>query len=305
MSPSAKRAATAELQAKFAVSERRACAVLEQPRSTQRYQRCPRSDQTALCRRLRELVRRRPRFGYRRLTIVLRREGWVVNVKRVHRLCRQEGLKVRRILRKTRSPGCSTNACHLRQATHKDQVWCWDFAFDRTESGTTLKWLSILDEYTRECLALKVSRSITSEDVLETLAELFAMRGVPRAIRSDNGPEFMARAVRDWLGRLQIETRYIAPGSPWENGYAESFHSKLVDEFLSRELFESVTAARTLTAAWKEDYNHDRPHSSLGYVTPAEFAARCAASTPERPSAAPQAAPAFQPHSGITQPELS
>ena len=194
-----------ELQQQFAVSERRACAVLEQPRSTQRYQGRQRSDEAALCRRLREIVRRRPRFGYRRLTAVLRREGWKVNVKRVHRLCRREGLKVRRIRRKTRAVGSSPNACHLRRAERKDQVWCWDFAFDRTEHGTTLKWLSILDEYTRECLALKVSRSITSEDVLDALAELFAMRGVPQAIRSDNGPEFVAQAVRDWLGRLQIE----------------------------------------------------------------------------------------------------
>jgi len=150
-----------------------------------------------------------------------------------------------------------------------------------------------------------VSRSITSEDVLDTLAELFAMRGVPQAIRSDNGPEFIAQAVREWLGRLKIETRYIAPGSPWENGYAESFHSKLVDEFLRRETFESVTVARRLTHAWRDDYNHHRPHSSLGYVTPAEFAARCAASIPERPSPTAQASPPFQPHSGITQPELS
>lgn len=304
MSPSAKRAATVELQQRFTVSERRACAVLEQPRSTQRYQGRPRSDEAVLCRRLRELVRRRPRFGYRRLTAVLRREGWTVNVKRVHRLCRKEGLKVRRIRRKTRAIGGSMNACHVRRAARKDQVWCWDFAFDRTENGTTLKWLSILDEFTRECLTLKVSRSITSEDVLDTLAELFAMRGIPRAIRSDNGPEFVAQAVQDWLARLQIETRYIAPGSPWENGYAESFHSKLVDEFLSRETFESMASARLLTAAWKDDYNHDRPHSSLGYVTPAEFAARCAASVPEFPSPEAQGTPPLQPHS-VTQPELS
>lgn len=304
MSPSAKRAATGDLQQRFSVSERRACAVLEQPRSTQRYQGRPRSDEAALCRRLRELVRRRPRFGYRRLTAVLRREGWVVNRKRVHRLCRQEGLKVRRTRRKTRSVGSSANACHVRRADHQDQVWCWDFAFDRTEHGTTLKWLSIIDEFTRECLALKVARSITSEDVLDTLAELFSMRGVPGAIRSDNGPEFIAKAVQEWLSRLQIETRYIAPGSPWENGYAESFHSKLVDEFLSRETFASVAAARRLTMNWRDDYNHDRPHSSLGYVTPVEFAARCAASTPERPSPTAQPSPPFQPHS-VNQPELS
>jgi transposase InsO family protein len=145
---------------------------LEQPRSTQRYQGRPRTDEAALTRRLRELVRRRPRFGYRRLTQVLRREGWQVNAKRVHRLCRKEGLKVRRRPRKRRALGQSTNACHVRKAEHKDQVWCWDFVFDRTRSGTTLKWLSIIDEYTRECLSLKVDRSITSEDVIDTLAEL-------------------------------------------------------------------------------------------------------------------------------------
>ena len=288
----------------FTVSERRACAVVEQPRSTQRYQGRPRSDEAALCRRLRALVRRRPRFGYRRLTAMLKREGWAVNRKRVLRLCRKEGLKVRQKPRKQRAMGCSANACHLRQAAHKDHVWCWDFAFDRTENGTTLKWLSIIDEYTRECLALKVSRGITSEDVLDTLAELFAMRGVPQAIRSDNGPEFVAKAIQAWLGRLQINALYVSPGSPWENGYAESFHSKLVDEFLSRETFANVLAARQQTAAWKDDYNHDRPHSSLGYLTPVEFAARCEASTPESPSPTAQASPAFQPHS-VPQPELS
>ena len=187
----------------------------------------PRTEEAALCRRLRELVRRRPRFGYRRLAALLRREGWTINAKRVHRLCRREGLKVRRKLRKRRAIGESCNACHVRSAEHKDHVWTWDFAFDRTTSGTTLKWLSIVDEYTRECLALKVSRNITSEDVIDTLAEVFAMRGVPRAIRSDNGPEFVAEVIQKWLGRLQIATLYIAPGSPWENGYAESFHSKL------------------------------------------------------------------------------
>lgn len=267
--------------------------MLEQPRSTQRYPGRPRSDEAALCRRLREMVRRRPRFGYRRLTAVLRREGWRVNAKRVHRLCRKEGLKVRQKRRQQRAPGASANACHVRRAERQDQVWTRDFAFDRTETGTTLKWLSIVDEYTRECLALKVARSLTSEDVLDTLAELFAMRGVPQAIRSDNGPEFIAQAIREWLGRVSVETLYVAPGSPWENGYAESFHSKLRDEFLSQEVFESVSAARRQTAAWREDYNHYRPHSSLGYQTPAEFAARCAASAAE------------QQHSGTTQPVLS
>jgi transposase InsO family protein len=164
--------------------------------------------------------------------------------------------------------------------------------FDRTTSGSTLKWLSIVDEYTRECLALKVDRSITSEDVIDTLAELFAMRGVPRQIRSDNGPEFIARAIQRWTKQLAIETLYIEPGRPWENGFAESFHSRLRDEFLATEVFESLAAARKLTSAWKDDYNHYRPHGSLGYVTPVEFAARCAASV--RPTAS------LQQHSGST-----
>lgn len=169
--------------------------------------------------------------------------------------------------------------------------------FDRTTSGSTLKWLSIVDEYTRECLALKVSRSITSEDVIDTLAELFAMRGVPKHIRSDNGPEFIARAIQRWTRQVGVETLYIAPGSPWENGYAESFHGRLRDEFLAGEEFESLPAARALTAAWREDYNHHRPHGSLGYVTPVEFARRCAASAPA--SAAPQ--PTLQQHTDLTQ----
>lgn len=303
MSPSAKRAVASEVQQQFEVSERRACAVLEQPRSTQRYQVRPKTDEAVLCRRLRELVGRRPRFGYRRLTAVLKREGWPVNAKRIHRLCRKEGLKVRRIMRKKRAIGESANACHVRRAEHQDHVWTWDFVFDRTTSGTTLKWLSIVDEHTRACLALKVARSVTSEDVIDTLAELFAMRGVPEAIRSDNGPEFVSRAIQEWLARLSIETLYIAPGSPWENGYAESFHSKLRDEFLSRETFESVSSARKQTTAWRQDYNHHRPHSSLGYLTPAEFAARCTASTPEKAPATPS--PPFQQHSDLTQPRLS
>jgi putative transposase len=240
---------------------------------------------------------------------MLRREGWLVNAKRIHRLCRKEGLKVRRTIRNRRAIGQSSNACSIRRAEHQDQVWCWDFAFDRTRSGTTLKWLSIIDEHTRECLALKVARSITSADVLDTLAELFAMRGVPQGIRSDNGPEFVSVLIREWLERLQINALYIAPGSPWENGYAESFHSKLRDEFLSQEEFEGLGAARKLTQTWREDYNHARPHSSLGYLTPTEFAARVGtASAAEKPSATPQPSPPLQqpPHGvQIIQPVLS
>jgi putative transposase len=283
VSPSRKRAAVGELQRQFAVSERRACKAMDQPRSSQRYEPQPRSDEPALVRRMLEVVRQRPRFGYRRVGRLLAAEGWHAGLGRVFRLWRREGLKVPQRRRKRRRLGTSDNACARRRAEHRDHVWCWDFVFDRTTSGSQLKWLSIIDEHTRECVALKVARSITSEDVIDTLAELFAMRGVPRHIRSDNGPEFVAAAIRRWLGQVNVEALYIEPGSPWENGYAESFHSRLRDEFLALEVFDNLPAARALTAAWRDDYNQVRPHSSLGYMPPAEFAA-CAASAPATPA---------------------
>ena len=190
MSPSRKREAVRKLTSEFGISERRACRVLDQPRASQRYQITVRGDEAALVKRMLELARKHPRYGYRFITAKLRQEGWPVNRKRVYRLWRREGLKVPQKKRKKRRLGTSENACHRRRAERKDHVWCWDFIFDRTASGSPLKWLSIEDEYTRECLCLKVARSITSEDVIDTLAELFAMRGVPEHIRSDNGPEF-------------------------------------------------------------------------------------------------------------------
>ena len=247
--------------------------MLKQPRSVQRYEAQPRDDEPKLIERMRQLARQRPRFGYRRIAALLRAEAWPASATRILRLWRREGLKVPQKKRKRRHLGASQNGCDRRRAEHKDHVWCWDFVFDRTASGSALKWLSIVDEYTRECLALKVDRSITSEDVIDTLAELFAMRGVPRHIRSDNGPEFIAQAIRRWLGQVGVEALYVEPGSPWENGYAESFHSRVRDEFLALEIFDNLQAARELTAAWKEDYNHYRPHGSLGYQTPVEFAA--------------------------------
>ncbi len=283
-----------DLQERFSVSERRACKALGQPRSTQRYQPQPRNDEGPLVRRMLAVARRRPRWGYRRTAWRLRQEGWRASDTRVYRLWRREGLKVPRKRRKRRGLGSSVNGCVQHRAERPDDVWCWDFVFDRTTAGSPLKWLSIIDEHTRECLALKVDRSITSEDVIDTLAELFAMRGVPKCVRSDNGPEFIAEAIRRWLGQVNVETLYIKPGSPWENGYAESFHSRLRDEFLAMEDFESLASAKKLTRLWREDYNQHRPHSSLGYVTPAEFAARCAASV--RPTAS------LQQHSESTQP---
>jgi putative transposase len=258
-----------------------------------RYRTKPRDDEAKLIARMRELAGQRPRFGYRRIAALLRGEAWRASETRVLRLWRKEGLKVPQKQRKRRRIGTSANGCQHRRAQHKDHVWCWDFVFDRTESGSMLKWLSIVDEHTRECLALKVDRSITSEDVIDTLAELFAMRGVPQHVRSDNGPEFIACAIRRWLGQVGVETLYVEPGSPWENGYAESFHGRVRDEFLAAEIFDSLEAARRLTTAWKEEYNHRRPHGSLGYQTPARFAAACAASAPAS-AQAPQ--PTLQQH---------
>ena len=287
-----------QLQDEFKVSERRACEVVDQPRSTQRYEPSPRDDEVAVTKRMLELAKQRPRFGYRRVAWLLRQEGWQASDTRVYRLWRREGLKVPQKKRKRRRLGSSENSCFLLKAEQKNHVWCWDFVFDHTTGGSTLKWLSIVDEYTRECLALKVDRSITSEDVIDTLAELFSMRGVPQCIRSDNGPEFIAKAIRKWLDRVDVQTLYIEPGAPWENGYAESFHSRFRDEFLAMDEFESLMAARRLTGSWKEDYNTQRPHSSLGYVTPADFAARCPGSTAERTSPTAQPSPPFHQDSG-------
>jgi transposase InsO family protein len=266
------------------VSERRACLVLEQPRSTQRY--APREDEEEqrLVARIHELVREHPRYGYRFITALLKQEGWQVNRKRVYRIWQQEGFRVPRKQRKKRRLGSSAGGCVRRRAEYKNHVWAWDFVFDRTENGRSIKWLSLIDEYTRECVALEVDRTMTSDDVLDVLRDLFVIRGVPKHIRSDNGPEFIAQAIRMFLKGADVETLYIEPGSPWQNGCVESFNSRLRSELLDAEVFENVTAAQALAAAWRQEYNHRRPHSSLGYRTPAEFAAGCAASAPATPS---------------------
>lgn len=225
-----------------------------------------------------ELVREHPRYGYRRIWALLRREGWRVNRKRIYRLWRAEGLKVPQKQRKKRHLGQSANGCFRRRAKYKDQVWAWDLLHDRSRDGRLLRWLTVLDEYTRENLALEVGRRMRARDVIEVLAELFALRGIPQHIRSDNGPEFIAEAIRRWLCCAGVETLYIQPGSPWENAYAESFNSRFRDEVLDREEFETVAEARATGTQYRLEYNHRRPHSALGYQTPAEFAAGCAAS---------------------------
>ena len=263
------------------VSERRACQMLGQPRSTQRYQAPEVSEEEKrLVVRIHELVRNYPRYGYRFITAKLRQEGWRVNFKRIYRLWRREGLKVPKKVRKKRRLGHSGNSCARLRAEHKDHVWTWDFIHDRSTSGQPLKWLAITDEYTRECLALEVDRSITAERVLEILTRLFLTRGVPRHIRSDNGPEFIAEAIRRHGQQAGLEMLYIEPGAPWENGYAESFFSRLRDELLNCEEFANLAEARWFARRRKEEHNHERPHSSLGYQTPSQYAAGCAASAP-------------------------
>jgi len=289
LSPTRKRRAVAQVQSALEVSERRACQVLDQPRGTQRY--TPREDEEEqrLIARIEQLVQEHPRYGYRFIAARLRQEGWEVNRKRVYRLWQQEGFQVPKKQRKKRRLGTSEGGCVRRRAEYKNHVWAWDFVFDRTDNGRSIKWLALIDEYTRECLALEVDRTMTSDDALDVLRDLFVIRGVPKHIRSDNGPEFIAQAIRTFLSGAGVETLYIEPGSPWQNGYAESFNSRLRSELLDAEVFENVPAAQTLAAAWRNDYNHHRPHSSLGYRTPAEFAVGCAASAP--------AAPPLQQHS--------
>jgi transposase InsO family protein len=279
MTAARRRLIAKEIREQFAVSERRTCRALDLARSGLRYAPVVRDEQAALARRIEELAGAHPRFGYRRIRVLLDREGWTVNKKAVRRLYRELGLKVAvpRADPKPRRPhGQDKNACHLRPSRGKDDVWAWDFIFDRTSDGRSLKWLSIVDEYTRECLALEARRGMIAEDIRSILAEVAARRGGPPCrMRSDNGPEFAAEVVRSWLEGTGSGALYVAPASPWQNGYAESFHSKVRDEFLNLEEFESEPQARASGALWKEEYNTERPHSSLRYQTPAEFSATC------------------------------
>jgi transposase InsO family protein len=277
---------------------------LGQPRSTQRYRASEDSlEEQRLVKDLHALAARYPRYGYRMMTAKLRQAGWGVNFKRVYRLWQREGLKVPKRTVKRRLLGHSANSCVRRRAERKDHVWTWDFIHDRTASGRPLKWFAITDEYTRECLALEVDRSLPSERVLDVLTHLFLTRGVPEHVRSDNGPEFIATAIRGHAQRAGLELLYIEPGAPWQNGYAESFFSRLRDELLNVEEFMNLAEARWFAQRRLHEHNQERPHSSLGYQTPAEFARQCAASV--RASAAPQ--PLLQQHTAVsfTQPILS
>jgi len=208
------------------------------------------------------------RYGYRRITAKLQQEGWQVNHKRVERIWRREGLKVPQKQPKRARLWLNDGSRIRLRPDYKDHVWSYDFVTDRTAEGRSFRMLTILDEYSRECLSIRVKRRLTSQDVLNELYQLFLLRGTPEYIRSDNGPEFTAKKVREWLQDLGVKTLFIEPGSPWENGYIESFNGKLRDELLNRELFTTLLEAQVLIEGWKKEYNHVRPHSSLGYRPP-------------------------------------
>jgi putative transposase len=269
------------------VSERRACKVLGQPRATQRRRVHTPDDEPALVRRMVELAAQYGRYGYRRVTALLRGEGFRVNHKRVERLWRREGLKVPARQPKRRRLWLNDGSCVRLRPAHPGHVWSYDFVRARTSDGRAIRLLTVIDEYTRECLAIDVARRITADDVLERLGRLFVRRGIPAHIRSDNGPEFTARAVRQWLGRLGVRTLYIEPGSPWENGYGESFNGKLRDELLNVEIFDTLLEARVLVERWRRDYNRVRPHSSLGYRPPAPEAILLGTPAPLAPERQP------------------
>jgi putative transposase len=273
------RAAAAYLGEHYAVSERRAGRLLGRSRSTLRYQPVARPSEAALVRAVRRLARRHPRYGYRRIHARLRKLGWSVNLKRVRRLWITLGLRRPVRLRKAKKlgpkPGSSANSCTQQPARFKNDVWTYDFIADRTAGGGTLKWLSLVDEFTRECLALHAAAALAGGDVRRVLARVIGRRGAPTRIRSDNGGEFICAALVDWLPQVGAQPIPVAPASPWENGFVESFHSRLRDEFLEREEFQSVADARAKAAWFRREYNTVRPHSALGYQTPKEFSDAC------------------------------
>jgi transposase InsO family protein len=242
--------------------------VLEQSRATQRYRAERDVEEEMLVARIIELARQYGRYGYRRVTALLKDEGWKVGHNRVERIWRREGLKVPAKQPKRRRLWLTDGSCIRLRPEHKDHVWSYDLVMARTAEGRPFKILVIIDEYTRECLRILIRRHIKSQDVLNQLYDLFLLRATPEHIRSDNGPEFTAKAVREWLGRLKVKTLYIEPGSPWENGYVESFNGKLRDELLNREVFDTLFEAQVLIEEWRKEYNHVRPHSAFGYRPP-------------------------------------
>lgn len=268
-SPAKRREAVEQVCKVLQVSERRACRALEQARSTQRYQPVVVEDEVPLTKEVVRLASKYGRYGYRMITGMLRGDGWTVNHKRVERIWRAEGLKVPPKQPKRGRLWLNDGSCIRLRAEYPNHVWSYDFVADRTYDGRAFRTLNIIDEYTRECLAIRVERSLKTEDVLACLTGLFCSRGVPVHLRSDNGSEFANQQLRTWLSELGVKTLFIEPGSPWENGYIESFNGKFRNELLNGEIFYTLQEAKILIEQWRKEYNTVRPHSALGYRPPA------------------------------------
>jgi transposase InsO family protein len=250
---------------KYRLSERHACRLLGQPRGTQRYTAILRADEDALTGAIIGLAAQYGRYGYRRITRLLNDTGWSVGTDRVSRIWRREGLKVPKKQRPRGRLWLNDGSCIRLRPEHRNHVWSYDFVEAQTHDGRKLRLLTLIDEYSRECLAIRVARRINSFGVIETMADVMLTRGIPEHIRSDNGAEMTAKVVRSWFATLGTNTLYIEPGSPWENGYCESFNGKLRDELLNGEIFYSLKEAQIVIEKWRKHYNTVRPHSSLGY----------------------------------------
>ena len=280
------------------MSERRVCRVLGQHRSTQRRVPAGRDDEERLIADVTELARQYGRYGYRKIAELLRSTaGWIVNDKRVERIWRREGLKVPAKQPKRGRLWLNDGSCVRLRAEHRNHVWSYDFVEDRTHDGRKYRMLNVIDEFTHECLAICIERSLKSADVIDVLSDLFILRGVPGHVRSDNGPEFVAKAVQKWIGAVGAKTAYIMPGSPWENGFIESFNARLRDELLDGEIFYSLAEAKIIIESWRRHYNTVRPHGSLGYKPPAPevFVPALAARSAPQPKPATPTALALRP----------
>ena len=257
------------MRSQLHVSERRACAALGQHRSTQRKLPRGRDDEVRLTADTIALARQYGRYGYRKITALLGQVGWLVNRKRVERIWRREGLKVPQKQSKRGRLWLADGSCIRLRPEHRNHVWSYDFVEDRTHDRRRYRMLNVIDEFTHECLAIRVARRLKAIDVIDLLADLFILRGIPGHIRSDNGPEFVARAVQEWITAVGAKTAYIEPGSPWENGYVESFNARLRDELLNGEIFYTLLEAQIVIESWRRHYNTIRPHASLGHKPPA------------------------------------
>ncbi|MES0865030.1 IS3 family transposase, partial [Ruegeria sp. SCPT10] len=268
-SPARRRACIELIRSEMNVSERRICRVLGQHRSTQRHRPRGREDEERLVADMIELARQYGSYGYRRVAVLLREAGWQVSDGRIERLWRREGLKVPPKQPRRGRLWLNDGSCIRLRPEYRNHVWSYDFVHCRTDDGKAFRTLNILDEFSRECLAIRVKRKLNSTDVIDALTDFFILRGPPAFVRSDNGPEFVAKDVRAWIEAVGAKTAFIEPGSPWENGYVESFNVGFRDELLNREIFYSLREAQIIIEGWRKHYNTKRPHSALGYRPPA------------------------------------